>query len=122
MKPEEFINQYEKGLKTQDWNNIESLIHKKACVTFSNGSVHKGKPQVKKAFERNFSLIKDENYSIENVTWVIKNQSMAVYLFDFAWNGIVDNTPTEGSGRGTAVLVNENEKWMLLTEHLGPAQ
>ena len=120
MDLEEFIRAYEQALATQDWINVEPLVHNDACVTFSNGTVHKGKLAVKKAFENNFSLIKDEEYSITNVHWVTKSSDMAVYLFDFSWSGMINDRQASGSGRGTSVLVKEQDKWQLLVEHLGP--
>jgi len=50
MQPEEFIHAYEKALATQDWRQVEPLVHADTCVTFSNGTVHKGKAEVQKAF------------------------------------------------------------------------
>ena len=120
MSPEEFIRAYEQALATQDWANVDPLIHDDVCVTFSNGTVHKGKAEVRSAFEKNFSLIKDEEYSMANVHWVKKGAEMAVYLFDFSWSGIINEKPASGAGRGTSVLIRESDKWKLLVEHLGP--
>lgn len=120
MEPEEFIHAYEYALATQDWNQVEPLIHVDACVTFSNGTVHKGQAAVKKAFEYNFSLIKDETYSMTNVHWVLKSAEMAVYLFEFQWSGIINGKPAQGAGRGTSVLIKERDTWQLLVEQLGP--
>ena len=120
MEPEEFIRAYETALATQNWNQVEPLVHTDACVTFSNGTVHKGKAEVQKVFEKNFSLIKDETYSIANVHWVMKNPETAVYLFEFSWSGMINDQPASGSGRGTCVLIKESDKWLLLVEHLGP--
>jgi ketosteroid isomerase-like protein len=120
MTPEDFIQAYEQALGTQDWSRVEPLIHNDACVTFSDGSVHKGSHEVKKAFERNFSLIKEEEYSITNVYWVHKDDNTSVYLFDFHWSGVIDGKQAGGSGRGTSVLIMENTQWKLLVEHLGP--
>src|SRR4030095_14991189 len=114
MEPEDFIRAYEHALTTQDWNQVEPLVHKDACVTFSNGTVHKGKFAVQKAFETNFSLIKDEQYSISNVHWVMKGTETAVYLFEFNWSGIINEKTASGSGRGTCVLTKEVDKWLLL--------
>lgn len=118
MKPENFIQQYEAALKTQDWTKVDPLIHKDACVTFSNGTIHIGKAAVQKAFENNFSLIKSEEYAMQNIHWVIKNESTTVYLFDYFWQGLINEKSVSGNGRGTAVLVKEEEKWLLLTENL----
>ncbi len=120
MNPEDFIRAYEAALASQDWERVSPLIHPDACVTFSNGSVQRGKVEVQRAFERNFSLIKDETYAITNVHWTLKSSETAVYLFDFNWSGIINEKPASGGGRGTCVLVNENGRWLLLAEHLGP--
>ncbi len=118
MKPEEFIKKYEIALKTQDWKNVAPLFHDNACVTFSNGTVHMGKQNVRIAFEHNFSLIKNEKYAIRNVRWILKNESIAAFVFEFYWEGIINENPTKGNGIGTTVLISENEKWILLTENL----
>lgn len=120
MYLEEFIQAYEQALASQDWMNVDPLVHDNVCVTFSNGTVHKGRLEVQSAFEKNFSLIKDEAYSITNVHWVIKGSEMAVYLFDFSWSGMINDRQASGSGRGTSVLIKERDKWQLLVEHLGP--
>lgn len=120
MEPEEFIRAYEEALGTQDWSRVDPLVHSDACVTFSNGTVHKGKPQVQKAFETNFSLIKDEQYSISNVHWVMISPETAIYLFEYNWSGIINDKPASGSGRGTSVLIKEADRWLLLVEQLGP--
>lgn len=120
MEPEGFIRAYERALATQDWGQVEPMINTNACVTFSNGTVHKGKAAVKKAFESNFSFIKDETYSMANVHWVLKSAETAVYLFEFQWSGIINGKPANGSGRGTSVLIKEGDRWLLLVEHLGP--
>ena len=122
MQPEEFIHLYEEALATQDWSQVEPLVHSDACVTFSNGTVHKGKSEVQKAFETNFSLIKDEQYSISNVLWIMRGIETAVYLFEFNWSGIINEKPASGSGRGTSVLIKEADRWLLLVEHLGPKE
>lgn len=120
MNPEDFIRGYEQALATQDWSRVQPLMREDVCVTFSNGAVHKGMIEVRKAFEKNFSLINDESYFITNIHWAMKNNETAVYLFEYNWSGIINDKPANGSGRGSAVIVYENDKWQLLLEHLGP--
>jgi len=119
MNPEAFIKLYETALGTQKWKKVEPLISNEAIVTFSDGSVHRGKAKVQKAFENNFSKIKNEKYAIENIIWLKKEEKYAVYLFEFNWTGIVNGKSISGSGCGTSVIIYEDEKWKLLTEHLG---
>ena len=120
MNPEDFVHAYEQALATQDWKQVDPLVHANGCVTFSNGTVHRGKPEVKTAYEKNFSLIKDETYSMTSIDWVLKIPGAAVYLFEFNWSGIIKGKQASGGGRGTSVLIKENEEWKLIAEHLGP--
>ncbi len=120
MSAEEFVAKYEAALATQDWQQVAPLVHPEACVTFSSGSVHIGKEAVRQAFERNFALIQDETYAIENVHWVMKGVDTAVYLFTFRWSGLINGKPASGAGTGTSVLTNSADGWQLLVEHLGP--
>lgn len=122
MHPEEFIISYEAALASQNWDNVEPLVHANACVTFSNGTVHKGLKAIKVACTNNFSLIKDEKYFITDVHWVVKDKEFAVYLFNFNWSGLIDGQQASGSGRGSTTLIFENGKWLLVSEHLGPAK
>ncbi|NNE10522.1 MAG: nuclear transport factor 2 family protein [Gemmatimonadetes bacterium] len=121
LRPEDFILAYESALATQDWSKVAPLIHEDACVTFSNGSVHRGKSEVKAAFEKNFAAIRSESYHVENVDWIRRTDEVAVYRFDFVWSGTIGGKLANGAGRGTSVLVNENAGWQLIVEHLGPA-
>jgi ketosteroid isomerase-like protein len=122
MVPEDFVSRYERALATQDWSVVDPLVHDDACVTFSTGEVHVGKLAVRRAFERNFAAIADEEYRISNVRWVHSGAEIAVYLFDFDWAGRIGGRAASGSGRGTAVLRREDGSgWKLLVEHLGPA-
>jgi ketosteroid isomerase-like protein len=120
MTPEQFVKEYEAALGTQDWAQVEPLLHENACVTFSSGAVHRGKEAVGRAFTGNFEGISDEVYKISNVHWVRADAVYAVYLFDFEWSGTIDGKPASGAGRGTSVLVSCQDGWKLLVEHLGP--
>ena len=67
MMPEEFVEEYEAALATQDWRYVSPLIHQNACVTFSTGEAFIGKPEVQKAYERNFAMIESEKYNIADL-------------------------------------------------------
>lgn len=120
MSPNEFIRDYERALATQTWKAVSPLIHQNATVTFSNGTVHKGKTAVRIAYEDNFETIKNEKYSVSNVHWVLETENSATYTFDFYWAGMIEGKAASGAGRGTAVLVRVQDIWLLIAEHLGP--
>jgi ketosteroid isomerase-like protein len=118
MTAEEFIGLYEEALATQRWAAVEPLIHENACVTFSTGAVHKGKEAVRSAFERNFSTIRQERYTISNLHWIMRTPDFAVNLFEFQWTGRIDGRDAAGAGKGTSVLVRNGTDWQLVAEHL----
>jgi hypothetical protein len=118
--PEDFLNNYESALASQNWETVSPLIHEEACVTFSDGSRYVGKTEVKQAFERNFDLIQNEEYRISNVRWIRKRAEFAVCIYDFSWQGIIQGESSKGLGRGTMVVSYEDGHWWLITEHLGP--
>jgi ketosteroid isomerase-like protein len=119
MTPQDLMQAYEEALASQAWKNVDPLMHEDICVTFSSGTF-KGKDQVRRAFEHNFSVIKDEEYSIENLHWALVGQESAVCLYSFQWRGLINGQPGSGGGRGTSVLVNVAGRWQIIAEHLGP--
>lgn len=121
MTAADFVRRYEAALATQEWEEVSPLLHFNASVTFSDGSVHKGKAAVRAAFERNFQAIAEENYRITNVHWLLDSDDTAVYMFDFHWSGKINGHDASGAGKGTSVLIRDDDQWKLLTEHLGPA-
>ena len=117
--PQAFISTYEEGLASQSWAEIAPLIHENCAVTFSAGT-HIGKVAVEAAFRKTFALIKEEKYKISDTHWIRETENSAVLIFQFSWSGIIEGKFASGSGRGTSVLTNENGKWQLICEHLGP--
>lgn len=120
MKPEDFVCRYEKALATQEWEQVEPLIHRDCTATFSNGSTHRGKERVREAFQRNFDAIRDEKYAISEVHWVVRDETFAVFTYAFHWSGTIQGEAASGAGRGTSTLQREGEVWRLVSEHLGP--
>jgi uncharacterized protein (TIGR02246 family) len=120
MTPETFITRYEEALATQDWEAVDPLMHSNCSVTFSDGTLHRGKEAVEKAFRGNFAMISDETYRISQVHWIVRTDAFAVFTFAYDWSGTMSGQKVAGSGRGTSSLVKENGTWLLTSEHLGP--
>ncbi|MEM1130842.1 MAG: nuclear transport factor 2 family protein [Pseudomonadota bacterium] len=120
MSARDFVKEYETALGTQDWNAVAPLISDDARVVFSNGALHEGKDAIRAAYERNFETISNEDYRVENVHWLTESADSAAYMFEFYWTGTIDGREVSGSGRGTAVLVREADRWLLVGEQLGP--
>jgi ketosteroid isomerase-like protein len=114
------LRAYEAALGTQDWAEVEPLLHDDVCVTFSNGAFHNGKEAVRSAFSRNFELIADEHYELSDVVWIADEPSYAVCAYRVRWSGLIDGKAAAGGGRGTSVVVKDGGRWLVLAEHLGP--
>lgn len=117
--PVTFISAYEAALASQQWEQVAPLMHPDVCVTFSDGSVYKGVAEVEQAYRRNFALIREEKFTITGIHWVRLQPALAVYVFVFNWIGLINDKPASGSGHGTATLIWEGGKWLLLAEQLG---
>ena len=120
MTAADLLRSYEAALASQDWAKVEPLMHPDVSVTFSDGSHHRGRDDVGAAFSRNFQLIQDEKYELDDLRWITDQPTHAVCTYRFRWSGLIDGKPAAGSGRGTSVLTNEAGTWLVLAEYLGP--
>ena len=119
MTPDDLIREYEEALATQEWAQVEPLLHPDVCVTFSDGTSFRGRDEVGAAFRRNFALIEDETYAISAVHWLTRTDCHAACVYEYRWSGLVGRKEARGAGRGTSLLVNEDGRWLVLAEHLG---
>lgn len=115
---DEFMKVYERATNSHDLEATLSLIDEDAIYLFSDQSVHVGKQAIERVLKRNFELIQDERYSIDNLTWIAKSGEVAVCVYDYSWSGIINDKPASGSGRGTTVLNHSGHSWKVVHEHL----
>jgi ketosteroid isomerase-like protein len=115
---DEFMLMYERATNSHDVEATLSLVDEQAVYLFSDGSVHVGKRAIKKVVRRNFDLIKDESYSIDNLTWLVNSRDVAACVYDYSWSGMIKGEPASGSGRGTTILGRTEEGWKVVHEHL----
>jgi uncharacterized protein (TIGR02246 family) len=120
MTPGDLMRDYEAALATQDWEQVEPVMHPDVCVTFSNGKHFRGRDEVQRAFTENFALIQDEHYEISDIHWVADDSCHAACTYTYRWSGQIGGKPASGAGRGTCLLKNEGDRWLVLAEHLGP--
>jgi ketosteroid isomerase-like protein len=119
MTPDDFMHEYEQKTNTHRFANVAPLIAVDAIYWFNDGSFQ-GLDQIQAAFEKTWNMIQDEHYAIENVHWIAASQDIAVCIYIFRWQGLINGHPKSGTGRGTSVLRKENEGWVVTHEHLSP--
>jgi hypothetical protein len=113
----EFIKAYEKANNSHVWSNVEPFITSDATYWFTDGSFS-GMEEIKGAIQNTFNKIRDETYAISDVQWPVQSDAIAVCTYTFHWEGTVDGVKKSGSGRGTNVLVKNNDAWQIAHEHL----
>ena len=118
MTPTEFMRAYTAVGKNHDLEAILSFIAEDAVFLFSNRSSHFGKDVIRRAIQRNFAIIKNEEYRIEDLEWLASSNDVAACIYEFHWSGEIDGKPAEGHGRGTAVIQRIDGEWRMVHEHL----
>ena len=108
---------YEKAANSRNFNKVAPLLSDNAIFWFSDGS-YAGIESIKLAFEKTWSRIMDEEYSIMHLKWLINGLDCAVCLYEFVSKGTVDGKVSEVRGRGTNVLKRMDNKWTIIHEHL----
>ena len=115
-----FLEEYEQVANSCDFDNVAPLISENAVFWFTNGTFV-GKEAIKQAFEDTWSKIKDEAYTISNAQWIASSDTVAVCVYDFTSDGVVENKRRIYKGRGTNVLQKSDGKWQIVHEHLSKA-
>jgi ketosteroid isomerase-like protein len=115
---DEFMLAYERATNSHDVEATLSLIDEDAVYLFSDESVHVGKGAIGKVLTRNFDLIEDESYSIQNVKWLADSGDVAACVYDYSWSGVINGELASGCGRGTTILRRNDDGWKVVHEHL----
>ncbi len=121
MTPQELVSRYEAALASQDWKQVEPLMHEDITVTFSDNSLHIGLAAVQAAFEKNFSTIKNEAYSMQNINWEEIGDEYCSFTFEYHWKGYINGQLYEGNGIGNSQLKCTDGRWQLINEVLSKA-
>ena len=116
--PDDFMIAYARATNSHSVEATLALVDDEAVYLFSDESVHIGKRAIEKVIRRNFDFIKDESYSIDNVTWLADSNEVAACVYDYSWSGTINGEHVSGSGRGTTVLRRSPEGWRVVHEHL----
>lgn len=117
MSAREIFKKYEVDINKHDFNLIVPLISKDCKFWFSSGT-YEGIEQVRKAFEKTWGMIKEEIYTISDLTWISESELAAVCTYTFHWKGLIEGKLCEGKGRGTSCFSKGEDGWKIIHEHL----
>jgi len=113
----ELVKEYERRMNSHDFDRVAELLTEDASFYFSDGTFT-GLADIRDAFVKTWAHIRDEEYSIHDVVWVVTGEAVAVCRYRFFWKGKVDGKIKMGEGRGTNVLVKTQGGWKIKHEHL----
>jgi len=108
---------YAAAANSRDASAVAPLLADGVVVWFSDGR-HVGRAAVANAFEATWRTIADDAYTLSDLSWPARSETVAVCIYDFATSGRVRGEPFAAHGRGTSVLAREAGGWRLVHEHL----
>jgi ketosteroid isomerase-like protein len=114
---QDLLAHYESVINEHDFDLLVPLFSSACRFWFSSGTFE-GHQQVRAAFEKTWSMIADEVYTLSEKIWIAESDSVATCLYTFHWKGIIDGQVCEGKGRGTTCLRKEDNGWKIVHEHL----
>ncbi len=117
MTPEDLLREYEQRTNSHHFEEVKPLLADDAVYWFSEGS-YQGKEAIKQAFEKTWDIIQNEHYAIENIQWLAKDETVAVCIYQFHWQGMIEGHLQQGVGRGTSVFQKLDGDWKVTHEHL----
>ena len=116
---EKTLENYLLGLSKQSWSAVEEYFHDNCTIHFIEAT-YQGKKQIGTAIGKTFSMIKDEDFILENIKWNHKSDTFAACTFVYKWTGTIHGRRFTTPGRGTIVWVKEDDRWQIVVEHFGP--
>jgi ketosteroid isomerase-like protein len=112
------MKNYEETVKEEKFDLMIPFIDKSAIFWFSDGSFI-GINEIREAFEKTWSILKDEIYTISELTWLYQSELSAVCIYKFySESSTLNGKRVTFKGRGTNVLEKKGEKWKIIHEHL----
>lgn len=114
---EEILERYIQATNSHSFPNVKKLLHQQAIYWFTDQTCTTME-EIQSYFEKAWRTVEDEKYWAEDVRWVSVENKSATCLYTYHYEGYVKGNFVSGSGRATNVFVKENEKWLLIHEHL----
>lgn len=115
--PQKALESYIQATNTHNFDNVNKVLSRKAVYYFSD-SICSTSEEIRKYFESAWNLIQNEVYSISDVNWLYNSGNSVICLYFYHYEGYLNGVFTSGEGKATNIFVKENDKWVLIHEHL----
>ena len=116
----QFLNCFEEIAEKESFDLIENMIHDDAFFRFNDGDFF-GKPAVRGAFEKTWkgsANVRKERFYLTDVQVLTVDKQSATATYTYNWEGSMDGKSFRIQGRGTRVLVVEDDRLQIIHEHL----
>ena len=114
----EFLRNFELASGTKDFSKVSNMIHPDALFRFNNGDF-RGITDIQAAFESTWSHdIQNDQYQLKNIEIIHIDAQSATVTFNYHWQGITSKGELNIVGRGTQVIVLDNDQLKIRVEHL----
>ncbi len=117
MDVKESLQAYIDATNTHNFEQVKKLLNVNAIYMFSDQTCT-NIDDIQRYFERAWTIIEQEIYTISNVEWLYIHDSSATCIYTYHYEGYKLGQFVKGSGRATNVFVKENGTWKLIHEHL----
>jgi ketosteroid isomerase-like protein len=125
--PEAAFERYRTKINSHDFDQLASDVIAGDALFIFSGDSHRGLDAARAAFNRTWSIIPDEVYTMDKAEWVARDASSATVTFRYSYRGTMkDGKALAGGGFGTNLYKLTPTGWRLAYEHLShdvsPAQ
>ncbi|WP_297801941.1 nuclear transport factor 2 family protein [uncultured Brevundimonas sp.] len=117
----EVLQAYRRLINRHDFDLLEQqVIAHDAVFVFSNLR-HEGIAAIRSNFERTWSILPDEVYSMSDVVWLFSCDEHAACTLRYHYSGkTTEGRRMEGGGQGVLIFGRRQGQWRLMLEQLTP--
>lgn len=117
--PEAAFERYKVEINSHDFDRLARDVIAEDAIFIFTDAEHRGLAEVRAAFNRTWSVIPDEVYTMSDAEWLAKDKDSALVAFRYGYRGTTkDGKPLSGGGRGTNLYRRTADGWRLAYEHL----
>ena len=113
------FERYRTLINTHDFDQLAaSVIAPDALFVFTD-KAHRGLEEVRAAFNRTWSVLPDEVYTMTGAQWLAQDVTSALVVFRYDYRGTTkEGLALSGGGHGTNLYKKTPSGWRLAYEHL----
>lgn len=116
----QFLKRFDELALKEDFGLIKDMIHANAFFRLHDGD-HVGRGSIRGMLEKSWrgsSGLKRERYFLSEIEVLTIDDKSATATFTYNWEGSMGKQTFSAQGRGTRVMVVEDDQMQIIHEHL----